>query len=60
MTTENTPEPTVSEMLRITGGHVGNMAQLATFLERASEEVAKMEQTIAQLQQRVAELEGQK
>lgn len=58
MTTENTNEPSLSEMLRITGGHVTNLAQLATFLERASEEVSKMEQAIAFLQQRVTELEA--
>lgn len=55
--TENTNPPTVSQMLRITSGHVSNLSQLSTFLESVAEEVDKMEQVIAQLQARVAELE---
>jgi hypothetical protein len=59
MDTENlTPPKSVSEMLRVTSSHVTNLSQLGEFLIKVADEVAGMEATIAQLQERITELEG--
>lgn len=49
---ENLAPPSVAEMLRITGGNT------AQFMEQVAAHVDKLEQEVLQLQQRIAELEG--
>ena len=44
--------PSVGQMLRVTG------ANTATFMEQVAEHVEKLEQDVARLAQRVAELES--
>ncbi len=49
---ENLAVPSVADMLRITGGNT------AQFMEEVAKHLDKLEATILQLQQRIAELEN--
>ena len=49
---ENLTPPSVSEMLRITGGNT------ARFMEQVAAHIDKLEASIVQLQNRIAELEN--
>ncbi len=49
---ENLAPPSVADMLRITGGNT------AQFMEEVAKHLDKLEATILQLQQRIAELEN--
>lgn len=49
---ENLTPPTVSEMLRVTGENT------AAFMQHIADHVDKLEASVLQLQQRIAELEG--
>lgn len=50
--TENLTPPSISQMLKLTGENT------AIFMEQVAIHVDKLEQTVLELQQRIAELEG--
>lgn len=49
---ENLTPPSIPDMLKVTG------ANTAAFMQHVAEHVDKLEQTIVELTQRIAELEG--
>ena len=49
---ENMTPPSIPDMLKVTG------ANTAAFMQHVAEHVDKLEQTIVELTQRIAELEG--